>query len=127
MPIRWGLETDVYCVVPNVVSTAKCDEYVAQYKAWLDTFLTNNPVRSRLFLIKDYAIGHCDAAWEVRLVAKLIFASIWGTEKLLSSVDLVAFSPPPTAKDYDRGKFWLHCDQKATRLKFACIPGCNLP
>lgn len=72
MPLRWGLETDGYCAVPNVVSTAKRDEYVAQYKAWLDTFPTNNPVRSRLFLIKDYAIGHCEAAWEVRLAAKLI-------------------------------------------------------
>ncbi|KAK7482510.1 hypothetical protein BaRGS_00026221 [Batillaria attramentaria] len=115
MAVREDLERDGYCVVPGVVSEAKCDEYIAQYKAWLDTFPANNPVRSRLSLVKDYAIGHCEAAWEVRLAAKPIFASIWDTEKLLCSMDAVAIAPPPSEKDFDRGKVWLHCDQKATR------------
>ncbi|KAK7093937.1 uncharacterized protein [Littorina saxatilis] len=114
--LKTALKRDGYCVIPNVISAEDCDKYVTQYKAWLESFSTTNPIHSLLSLVKDYAVGHSEAAWAVRLAAKPVFAAVWDTEKLLSSIDAVAIAPPPQKeKDFDGGKVWLHCDQKATR------------
>ena len=91
--------------MPSVLSNEDCEKYIAQYKSWLESFPDTNPVRSCLSLVKDYAIGHREAAWAVRLAAKPVFAAIWDTDKLLTSMDAVAIARPPGAeKDFDRGE-----------------------
>ncbi|XP_048762823.1 uncharacterized protein LOC125671281 isoform X2 [Ostrea edulis] len=70
-------------------------------------------------LVQSYRIGHFNASWAVRLKVKHVFADLWGTEKLLTSVDGVAASPPPEMAP-DRPKFrtsktFLHLDQGAMR------------
>lgn len=111
------LKQNGYCVVPNVLSTDDCEKYIVQYRSWLESFPDNNAMRSRLSLVKDYAIGHCEAAWAVRLAAKPVFAAIWKTEKLLTSMDAVAIAyPPREEKDFDRGEPCRHAHFVCARL-----------
>ena len=103
--LKQDLKQNGYCVLPSVLSNEDCEKYIAQYKSWLESFPDTNPMRSRLSLVKDYAIGHCEAAWAVRLAAKPVFSAIWDTDKLLTSMDAVAIArPPSTEKDFDRGE-----------------------
>jgi hypothetical protein len=46
-------------------------------------------------VIQSYRIGHCESAWKCRLHCKPLFDLLWGTEKLLTSVDGVAIATPP--------------------------------
>ncbi|KAK3101319.1 hypothetical protein FSP39_002669 [Pinctada imbricata] len=54
----------------------------------------------------------------MRLRAKKVFAKIWGTEKLLTSIDGIAISQPPEKEGGDfrqEKQDWLHLDQGAQR------------
>ncbi|XP_076472703.1 uncharacterized protein LOC143302076 [Babylonia areolata] len=114
--MKQALEQDGYCVVPNVLSESDCDEFMEQYKTWHSGFSETEAMKSRVSIVVNYAIGHSEMAWATRLATKPVFAALWDTEKLLTSVDGVAIAPPPKGhRDYDRGSFWLHCDQSALR------------
>lgn len=53
------------------------------------------PLKKRRSVIQTYRVGHFEASWEARLRAKAVFQAVWGTEKLLSSVDGIAIAKPP--------------------------------
>lgn len=53
------------------------------------------PSKRRRSVIQTYRVGHFEASWEARLRAKAVFQAVWGTEKLLSSVDGIAIAKPP--------------------------------
>ena len=91
-----SLDENGYAVLPNVLSLEECDQHIKEYKEWF-TGLEESGVSlmSCQSLIQGYRIGHFKASWSVRLKVKDIFAQIWETNKLFSSVDCVAMSYPP--------------------------------
>lgn len=81
-------------MIPNVVPVAECDNYIRQYRTWLSRYGENCPHWNKS-IIQQYRVGHAEPTWKTRLWTKPIFASIWKTDKLLSSVDGVAIGEPP--------------------------------
>jgi hypothetical protein len=74
----------------------ECDTLTSQYKIWMDKFdVSDTTLKQRRSVIQSYRVGHFQQSWEVRLKAKAVFQAVWGTEKLLSSIDGIAISRPP--------------------------------
>ncbi|XP_046369742.1 uncharacterized protein LOC124144415 [Haliotis rufescens] len=119
------LATKGYAVVPDVLTGKECDELIGRYKLWLGTFQDGDFPNRRKSILHQYRIGHFGATWSARLKVKPVFASIWDTEKLLTSFDGVAISKPPeeTNGEFDTGSSWLHCDQKPSRKGLHCYQG----
>lgn len=115
--IKNELETQGYSVVHGLIPLEKCDEYTLEFRAWLDRFEEDSPVRRRSIL-HQYRTSHSNAAWRLRLHAKPVYESIWGTEKLLTSVDGMSIAEPP---EQGRSNFskpedcWFHLDQGSRR------------
>lgn len=88
---RKELEVKGYTVVKNVLTEEECDIYINQYKVWLKSNFAPeefpNTVHS---LVQRYSIGHLEPTWHVRMKSRGVFAQVWGTERLLTSVDAVA-------------------------------------
>lgn len=116
--IKNELETQGYSVVPGVIPLEECDKYTQEFRAWLDRFGEDSPVRKRSGILHQYRTSHSNAAWRLRLHAKPVFESIWGTGKLLTSVDGMSISEPP---EQGRSNFskpedcWFHLDQGSWR------------
>ena len=62
----------------------------------------------------------------MRLKAKPVFADLWGTEELLTSLDAVAIGRPPEQGQEDfhvADTTWLHLDQGPGRLGLHAYQG----
>ena len=88
---RQDLQDKGFTVVKDVLTEKECRKYISQYKQWLSTNFAEGefPLCSHS-LIQRYAIGHLDTTWQIRLKSRDVFAQLWGTNRLLSSVDAVA-------------------------------------
>jgi hypothetical protein len=102
------LEDQGFSVVEGVLSEEDCKLYSEEFKEWVNQYRDNNVLFGNFeSLVQSYRIGHFNASWAVRLKVKHVFADLWGTNKLLTSVDGVAVSPPPEmmpGKDEDEPK-----------------------
>ena len=123
---RRELEELGYTVVENVLSDKECDDYVGEYKTWISQFKDGNWPYTKSSLIFDYNIGNMEATWKIRLKTKRVFAEVWGTDKLLSSIDTVAIGRPPESGDEDFAEdttHWLHTDQSVARVGLHAYQG----
>ncbi|XP_046556715.1 uncharacterized protein LOC124265906 [Haliotis rubra] len=114
---RDELRVKGYTVVENVLTNEESDKYRGMYCDWLATFNGTWPHSSKS-LIQRYKVGQMEPTWAVRLKAKKVFEEIWGTERLLSSMDAIAIGRPPedgTEDFLSPGKPWLHTDQSQAR------------
>lgn len=112
------LKVKGYTVVSDVLTEAECDETISDYRKWLSQFKNGEWPISVYSLIQRYNTGNMHPSWFVRLKSKKVFAQVWGTEKLLSSIDAIAIGRPPEDGEeqfYMPGNHWLHLDQCATR------------
>lgn len=115
---RVELEERGFTVIPGVLTEPKCDRHIANYRKWLSQFKDGNWPPSKASLISRYNIGNFETTWEIRLKTKSVFAQVWGTEKLLTSVDAIAIGRPPEDGEEEfesPGQHWLHTDQSARR------------
>ena len=113
-------------VVEGVVTEDECDRQRAKYEEWLKEFPKGTWPFSPHGIIKWYRSGHMEPTWSIRLQTKHVFAQLWGTHELLSSVDNVAIGRPPEdgEEDFHReGQHWLHCDQGPRRKGLHCYQG----
>ncbi|GFN85096.1 phytanoyl-coa dioxygenase phyh [Plakobranchus ocellatus] len=123
---RAELSSKGVTVVPSVISEVDCDRHQQYFRDWLSKFPSGQWPQSNNSLIQSYKSGHLQPAWEARLAAKPVFAEIWGTKKLLSSMDAIAIGRPP---EEGEEKFWspdnntLHVDQKADRVGLHAYQG----
>ncbi|CAC5425690.1 unnamed protein product [Mytilus coruscus] len=111
------LETQGYSVIPNVLSDKECEKYISIYKAWVHRFGDERPYWDKS-LMQQYRLSHCEPTWNVRLAAKHVFASIWKTDKLLTSMDGIAIGEPPELGKTNVGdpeSYWFHMDQGSWR------------
>lgn len=112
------LKVKGYTVVGDVMTIEECDQTIGQYKDWLSQFKDGEWPFSVNSLIQRYNSGNMHPSWFARLKSKKVFAQIWKTDKLLSSIDAIAIGQPP-----ENGKeqfqipenHWLHLDQSASR------------
>lgn len=88
------LRTVGYCVVPGILTEGACNSYISEYKAWFCKFGDEFPYREES-LVHQFRVAHANPTWNVRKKSKDVFASIWGTEALLTSMDGVAIDEPP--------------------------------
>ncbi|KAL5009711.1 hypothetical protein ScPMuIL_012016 [Solemya velum] len=115
-----------YTTLPGLLSEAECDEYISQYKQWLEQFGPDEWPSNARSIIQDYKIGHFRPSWCARLKAKKVFSCLWGTEKLLTSVDGVAIAEPAETgvggfAKHDQN--WFHLDQSGQRTGLHCVQG----
>ncbi|GFR79764.1 hypothetical protein ElyMa_000563200 [Elysia marginata] len=123
---RQDLETKGVTVVRDVISLEDCDRHQQFFRDWLKTFPDGQWPQSRNSLIQKYSSGHLQPAWEVRLAAKSVFAQVWETNKLLSSMDAIAIGRPPEDGEenfWSEGDSWLHVDQTAERVGLHAYQG----
>ena len=110
--VRTELDALGLSIVNGVVDESKCDEYRKQYEDWLASLAEWPP--TAYSLISTHRIGYMNATWRCRLASKPIFEALWGTEKLLTSIDAVAIGRPPEGGKTDFAEtddHWLHLDQ----------------
>lgn len=94
--LRQELQDKGYAVVPDLLTPKECDALTSQFRDWVGKFEEGQiPLQKKSSVIQSYRVGHFQQSWEVRLRAKVVFQAVWGTEKLLSSVDGIAISKPP--------------------------------
>lgn len=127
--IRKQLLEKGYAVVENVISDQECDKYKQQFTRWASNLFGNGEWPVSVYkksLISQYRVGYLDPSWRVRLSAKAVFASIYGTEKLFSSTDCVAIGSPPEdgrTEFHQPGDQWLHLDHSGRRIGFHVYQG----
>ncbi|RUS81804.1 hypothetical protein EGW08_010441, partial [Elysia chlorotica] len=116
---RDELESKGVTVVKGVISEEDCDKHQQFFRDWLSNFPQGQWPQTINSLIQRYRSGHLQSAWEVRVGAKPVFAQIWKTEKLLSSMDAIAIGRPPEESEekfWTDSDCWLHVDQSADRV-----------
>lgn len=112
------LEVNGYTVVSDVLTSEECDGAINQYRQWLAQFKDGEWPYTKHSLIQRYNTGNMTPTWFVRLKSKKVFAQLFRTDKLLSSVDAIAIGRPPEDGEeefYVNGKHWLHLDQNPAR------------
>ncbi|XP_045161160.2 uncharacterized protein LOC123526179 [Mercenaria mercenaria] len=112
------LKVKGYTVVTDVLTGEECDQTVAQYREWLSQFKDGEWPFSVNSLIQRYNAGNMHPTWFARLKSKKVFAQVWKTDKLLSSIDAIAIGRPPENGEEQfgmPGDHWLHLDQNASR------------
>lgn len=115
---RKELKGHGFTVVKQVVPESHCDSWVHEYHQWLSQFEDGEWPFTAHSLLQRYNTGNLETTWKARLSTKKVFSELWGTEKLLTSIDAIAIGRPPETSEEDfasPGKHWLHSDQDATR------------
>ena len=96
------LQENGYAVIDDVIPQSECDLYRQEFRAFHQAFdEADLPMLNFESIIHSYRIGHFETTWNVRLKVKKVFAEVWGTEKLLTSFDGIALSPPPEQGLFD--------------------------
>lgn len=117
------LQENGYAVIEDVISLDECDKFKERYQKWAHT-LFGDPdklwPRTDASLIQQYKAGNLESSWEIRLKVKPVFASLFGTDKLLSSTDAIAIGRPPEdgKTKFAKSEYsdWLHLDQSGRRI-----------
>ena len=93
------LETNGYVIIPNGVDRS-CDNSLLKYQEWYSTFKeSGEAIRRNSYMIDGYKISHSETSWGIRGSVRQLFGLIWGTGKLLTSVEGIAmFNPPEKGK-----------------------------
>ena len=105
------LDEHGYVVIENVIPSDISKRLVNDYDKWWCRFGSDYPKHINSILHK-YTVAHLPMTWEVRLLVKKVFARVWGTEKLLTSMDGIAISEPPEMGNVPfADKHRLHLDQ----------------
>lgn len=120
------LEVKGYTVVSDVLTSEECDTAIGQYKEWLSQFKEGDWPLASYSLIQSYSVGHLHPTWYIRMKSKGVFAQLWKTEKLLSSIDAIAIGRPPEdgkERFHKEEQHWLHIDQSPLRVGLHAYQG----
>ncbi|CAH1779138.1 unnamed protein product [Owenia fusiformis] len=113
--VKADLDEFGWAVVPGILTETECNEYSSSYRSWIAGLLPNGRwPYSMKSIIQSYRIGHLEQTWKIRVKSKPVFEALWGTEKLLSSIDGVSIGRPPEdgiTRFDNPGSHWLHTDQ----------------
>ncbi|XP_005094869.1 uncharacterized protein LOC101849040 [Aplysia californica] len=122
---RDELEDKGYTVIEDAVPNHR--ELKASFFQWMtDMFGEGGTPYSQYSIVRHYHVGHLEPAWSARLQVKKFFEALWGTTRLLTSVDAVAIGQPPEkgVEEFDsEHQHWLHVDQGAGRESLHAYQG----
>ncbi|KAK7504842.1 hypothetical protein BaRGS_00003870 [Batillaria attramentaria] len=108
-----------YTVVEWVMTEEEADQYRQQFEDWIrDNFDEGTFPDTWKSLVHKYKIGYFAPTWAARLKCKDVFAQVWGTSRLLTSVDAIAIGRPPESgvePFCSEDTRWLHIDQTPRR------------
>ena len=96
---RQELKVHGYTVIENVVTEKQCDIWVKEYKDWLSQFKEDEWLFTAHSHLQLYNSGNFETTWKARLATKRVFAELWQTEKLLTSVEAIAIGRPPETSE----------------------------
>jgi hypothetical protein len=131
------LNEDGYVVIPNVLSSIKCDKYIARIWDWLEglesgidrynpsTWKDDNWPLNIDGIIKHLRVGHSQFIWDIRCEEAIIkvFETIWNTKELLTSFDGMCIKRPAEITNIWKDDEWVHTDQSSDKLGRHCIQG----
>jgi len=138
------LKAHGYVVVKGVVSSDEVSHAKSLIWDWLEnlgsgikrddprTWRDSNWPGSMLGFMSQFGGGQMAGAWYLRGLprVKKVFAAIWGTEELLTSMDTTIMWRPWWSNPYHNEEDWtptverLHCDQNPVRkVGFHCVQG----
>ncbi|KAK7104898.1 uncharacterized protein [Littorina saxatilis] len=124
---RRDLEEKGFTVVPGVLTEAEADEYRKQFQDWIrDNFDEGSFPDTFKSLVHRYRVGHFAPSWSARLKCTPVFAQLWGTDRLMTSVDTVAIGRPPeegVEEFCSEETRWLHVDQNPRRQGLHAVQG----
>lgn len=129
------LESQGWAVVPDVLTSSECKQYVDEAWLWLESLDTgisrNDPTSwgdekwptSFRGIINTLEVSHQDFVWRIRQHPSVlkVFEALWGTNELLSSFDSINILKP--GQHESSTDSWLHVDQAPLRKGVACIQG----
>lgn len=119
------LDDKGYCIIPNTLTTDKCDNYISKIWDWLESLGTNIDREDSATwnhkkwpenyrgIIKHYGIGHEQFVWDIRCEKNVIdvFTKVWNTSDLFVSFDAICVMKPPEISGKFTKTHWIHCDQ----------------
>lgn len=123
--VKSDLETNGYCIVPNILTEEQVQEYLQDFKIWQKT-LPNHDKFHKMFdpngIYKFHRAGHTRSAWKIRTNSNIqdIFKTIWNTEELVVSFDGACYISKDCKKP---NKIWTHTDQAPTDSSLKCYQG----
>ena len=90
--IKTDLETDGYCIVPNILTKEQIQEYLHDFKTWQQSIPNHDTFHEKYDpngIYKFQRAGHTRHGWKVRTNKTIqdIFKHIWNTEELVVSFD----------------------------------------
>ncbi|GAA6004026.1 uncharacterized protein JCM10292_005843 [Rhodotorula paludigena] len=122
---RDALKKDGYVVVKGAIPRERALEYRDRLHGWLESFgrgydrndpstfsQAHLPVYSRGGMYNSYGIGQEQAVWDIRLEpgVRKAFETIWGTDKLVSSMDSATIMLPGQPPLPPSLRQWKHVD-----------------
>ena len=132
------LNENGYCVIPNILDSNTCDNYIERIWDWLESLNsginrdepnswkgTNWPPNTR-GIFKHFKVGQEQFVWDLRCEPSIIevFQKIWKTNNLLVSFDTInVMRPPELYGGRPSKKRWFHMDQSSTKKGLHCVQG----
>ena len=131
------LDNKGYCIINNILTTDKCNNYISKIWDWLESLKTNInrdipstwnhkkwPENYR-GIIKHYGIGHEQFVWDIRCEKKIIdvFTNVWNTSDLFVSFDAICVMKPPEISGKFTKTHWIHTDQSFLNSERISIQG----
>ena len=125
MDIRSELETNGYCVIPNVLNQEECNQAHHMFHEWKNTIPNHDKFHNNVDphgIYKYLEVGHTKHAWFIRTRENVqnIFKDLWGCDELIVSFDGCCYIPKEFKK---KDKCWLHSDQAPISEGLQCIQG----
>jgi ectoine hydroxylase-related dioxygenase (phytanoyl-CoA dioxygenase family) len=123
--IKTDLETNGYCIVPNILTKEQIQEYLHDFKTWQQSIPNHDTFHEKYDpngIYKFQRAGHTRHGWKVRTNKNIqdIFKHLWNTEELVVSFDGCCYISKDSKK---KNKNWTHTDQAPNDSTLKCYQG----
>lgn len=125
MDIITELQTNGYCIVPDVLSIEEVDKAKEQFFNWQKTILNHNIIHNIIDphgIYKYHNVGHQAHAWYIRTRPKVqeVYKKIWNCDDLVVSFDGSCYISKNSQK---KDSIWTHTDQAPNSKGLQCYQG----
>lgn len=123
--IKSDLESNGYCVIPNILTEEQIAEYTSEFHKWrksIPTLDKHHEIVHPHNIYKFYQVGQQRFAWLVRINPKVqeVFKYLWDTDELVVSFDSCCYMNEKVKK---KDKVWTHTDQSSKKKGVHCYQG----
>lgn len=116
------LNTNGYCVIPNVLNEEEVNLATEAFKEWQNSIPEHEYISKNLNsngIYKFYIAGHTKHAWFIRTRPNVqnVFKTLWKTNELITSFDGCCYISKDSNKE---DTCWIHSDQGPLRKGCQC-------